>query len=168
VRVSERVLIVAMDRDCRGAFTMYSSLQGGSHRWCVDLEELSLLVVEDDQLIRESLLDWLDSVLPQWDLLGISSGEMVELAHGESPHTIVVDLTSPNGDRVDLVRRVTRQFPQADVVALTMRGDYATRRAVLKAGASASLPIWKLSEKLELVLRRLLEDMPQDRVEQGT
>ena len=46
-----------------------------------DLKGLSLLLVEDDDLIRESLLDWLASVLPGLELAGDAEPCVAAVTH---------------------------------------------------------------------------------------
>jgi DNA-binding NarL/FixJ family response regulator len=133
----------------------------------IDVEEVSLLVIEDDQLIRDSLLDWLSSVIPQGDLVGEPSDRVPELTSAEPPDAIVVDLTSSGGDRIGLVYELSQAFPEAHLVALTMNGDDHAHRAIRAAGASASLPIWTLSQRLEPILRRLLNGQARPRWERN-
>jgi DNA-binding NarL/FixJ family response regulator len=156
---------MAMDRGWQGVCRMNPSTKAGSRRAEKEQERLSLLVVEDDRLIRESLLDWLSTVLPDWKLVGTRSRALMGQAPAGGPDAIVVDLALSNGIGLDLVRKLNRIFPHAHVVALTIDGDYGTRDAILEAGASAFLPIWKLSEELEPVLRGLMEDRDRGRVD---
>jgi DNA-binding NarL/FixJ family response regulator len=132
-----------------------------------DPERISLLVVDDDELIRESLLDWLASVLSDWDMVGTSSCDALRLPAEESPEVIVVDTALSSRDGTRVVRRIAKRFPQAHIVALTMGGDVEGWDAVLSAGASACLPLWKLHERLVPTMRDLLADRHQARWGRG-
>ena len=131
------------------------------HRPGNGLGDVSLLVVEDDELIRDSLLEWLRSILPQAEVRGVPSARVTKLAAAEEPDAVLADLTSSAGDRLGLVRQLTRLFPQSELVALTVDGDYEARDAVLAAGASACLPLWTLSDRLQRILHQLLEEQPR-------
>lgn len=144
---------------------MEFSARSRSYRRASGSEEISLLVVEDDDLIRKSLLDWLASVFSDWGLVGTSSREAVRLPTEVAPEVIVVDIALSGEDGPRMVRRIAETFPRAHVVTLTMGAEAEARGALLSAGASACLPIWKLHEELEPIMRELLAGL--DPVECG-
>ena len=144
---------------------MEFSARSRSYRRASGSDAISLLVVEDDDLIRKSLLDWLASVFSDWRLVGTSSAEAIRLPAEEAPEVIVVDIALSGDDGPGMVRRIAKTFPEAHMVALTMGGDVEARGPVLSAGASACLPIWKLHEELEPIMRELLTGL--DPVECG-
>jgi len=116
----------------------------------------SLLLIEDDGLIRESLLDWLASVLLGSRLVGAPSVEVAALASVEAPQVIVVDIALSGDDGIDTVCRLRRAFPATQIIALGRGDDSQPRDAVLGAGANACLLIWEVHEKLAPAVRRLL------------
>jgi DNA-binding NarL/FixJ family response regulator len=140
---------------------MNPRLRHGRPRPANGLDDISLLVVEDDELIRDSLLEWLRSILPQGHVIGAPSEQVTKVAAADEPDAIIVDLSSSAGDQLGLVRRLTRLFPEAELVALTLNGDYEARDAVLAAGASACLPLWTLSDRLQRILHQLLGEEPR-------
>jgi len=122
-----------------------------------DARALSVLLIEEDDLIRESLLDWLASVLVDARLVGGSIDEVEALAEDERPAVIVVDIALIGRDGIEVVADLHRAFPEAKIVALSMAEDQERREAVLAAGAAACLPAWEVSGKLEATLDELLE-----------
>jgi DNA-binding NarL/FixJ family response regulator len=122
------------------------------------LEGLALLLVEDDDLIRESLLDWLASVFLDSHLVGASSREVTASDAVESPQVIVADIALSGDDGLDTVRALSRAFEEARVVALVRGGHGQPCDAVVAAGADACLLIWEMHEQLVPTVRRLLMD----------
>ena len=119
-------------------------------------EGLSVLLIEEDDLIRESLLDWLASVLLDARLVGRTFAEAEALAAREQPAVIVVDIALIGRDGIDVVAELHRAFPDSKIVALSIGDDASRREAVLAAGAAACLPAWEVRDELESTLRELL------------
>ena len=116
---------------------------------------LSLLLVEDDEVIRESFLDWLASVLLDSDIVGVSSDAVSSLRPARLPQVIVVDVALPGDGGIDIVRSLHHVFPAAQIVALVVGGERQPCEAIKSAGAEACLPIWKVHEGLVPIVRRL-------------
>ena len=118
--------------------------------------DISLLLIEDDDLIRDSLLDWLDTVLLDSRVVGVSFEEVHRLFCTETPQVIVADIALSGGDGIEAIRSLHSAFPDAQIVALAVGGDLQAQRAIAAAGADACLPIWEVHEELEPTMRRLL------------
>jgi CheY-like chemotaxis protein len=69
----------------------------------------------------------------------------------------LVDVAPPKQEGVETVRNLRASAPEAEIVALTMEEGPARRNALLTAGASASLAIWRIREELLPALHDLLE-----------
>lgn len=121
-----------------------------------DLEGLAVLLIEEDDLIRESLLDWLASVLVDARIVGRTLRDVEPAALRDRPAVVVVDIALIGGDGIDVVAGLHQTFPEAKIVALSMVDDEERCEAVLAAGAAACLPAWEVREKLESTLYELL------------
>ena len=121
-----------------------------------DLEGLSVLLIEEDDLIRESLKEWLASVLVEADIVGRALEEAEALASREHPAVIVVDIALIGRDGIDAVADLHNAFPEAQIVALSIGEDRQPHEAVQAAGAAACLPAWEVREKLAPTLYELL------------
>lgn len=135
-----------------------SDVQGLTWRSLGDRWANSVLVVGDDDVIGQSLLDWLDSVLFDSRVIGANGHEVIGGAIAESPDVVVVDVALSAYGGVDTVRETRKSFPNARIVALTDDGDLETRDALLAAGADLCLQLWHVHETLEPALRRVLQD----------
>jgi CheY-like chemotaxis protein len=124
--------------------------------------EASILLVEEDKTIRRAVGRWLKKLLPDGDISEAGSDDdAVALARSQSPEVILVDVAPPKEDGIETVQRLKSAAPAAEIVALTMEEGAARRNALLAAGASASLAIWRMREELLSTLHDLLTTRPQ-------
>ena len=122
-----------------------------------DLAMISILLVEEDDLIRESLIDWLESVFGGSRVIGASFQAVPSLIAEETPQGIVVDVALEDRDAIDVVASLRDLVPETPMVVLTTASDRRLWEAVLAAGADFCLPAWDVRERLEPVLRGLLQ-----------
>jgi two-component system, NarL family, response regulator NreC len=54
---------------------------------------------------------------------------------GHMPHVLLLDLRSPNGSSIDLIRRLRAQAPDTEIVVVTMEDSPAFARAAIDLGA---------------------------------
>jgi DNA-binding response OmpR family regulator len=116
---------------------------------------VSILLVEDDEVVFEALADHLRSVFVDVRIARANRGEAPRRAVGASPQVVIVDTALADDTWLDMLRKLRRTFPAAWVVALTAGGALEARDA-LAAGADACVPLWHVRYRLEPTLRRLL------------
>ncbi|MDM7853534.1 response regulator transcription factor [Cellulomonas alba] len=122
----------------------------------------SLLLVEDDRtlgpLLAEALGDAYEVVLVR------DSHSALHVTLTQHPDLLVVDRGLPDGDGIDLVRRLRRAGVGAPVLVLTARGTLADRVDGLDAGAEDYLvkpfELPELLARLRALLRRHGDDAP--------
>lgn len=101
---------------------------------------LIVLVVDDHPVVRAGLVallsgePWIGRVA-QAD--SVASG--LAAAGRERPDVAILDLGLPDGDGIDLTRRVRGLLPECRVLILTMTASGDTARTALAAGASGYL-----------------------------
>lgn len=125
-------------------------------------ERPTVLVVDDDPYLH--VIASLE--LPDLDLLEASTMEdAYELARRREPQAILVDRRLPDGDGLDLVRRIrrTQKLAQVPILFITAGHDEADRLDVLRAGADEYLRKPLEADEVLARLRRLLE-LPPDQL----
>jgi DNA-binding response OmpR family regulator len=127
----------------------------------------TVLVVDDDTYV--ALL--LSMELPGVSILEAARmSEALPLAAESDPAAVVIDRRLPDGDGLDLVRRLRTSFPttQTPIVVITAGHDEAHRSEVLKAGADEYLAKPVNPPELLGCLARILDIPPSDRRERRT
>lgn len=128
-----------------------------------DPADILILLVEEDEAIRRSVGLWLRRTLPDATVVGADGDENAEaLARSRAPDVILIDVAPPKENGLEAVRSLHAVAPSARIVALTMEEAQAHCDALMDAGASACVRIWKLQRELLSVLNELLTDEEAD------
>jgi DNA-binding NarL/FixJ family response regulator len=105
-------------------------------------ESIGVLVVDDHEVVRRGLLDFLGSE-PDIDVVGQAAGGAQALdllaameADGRRPDVIVMDLQMAPVDGIESTRQIRALYGDVKVVALTSFADEERVHAALQAGAS--------------------------------
>jgi DNA-binding response OmpR family regulator len=94
--------------------------------------------VEDSVLITSALRVLLES--HGWDTwVSPTLADAIGAVSAFRPDVILVDLTLPDGDGLDIVSALPREVPRPKVFVMTGRDDDATRDRCLSAGCDAVL-----------------------------
>jgi two-component system, OmpR family, KDP operon response regulator KdpE len=98
-----------------------------------DSPRCTLLVVDDEPPIRAAVCD---AVAPDVArcLQAATGSEAIDAARRQRPDVIVLDLGLPDGDGVEVCRRM-REFTQVPIVVLSARHSEAEKARLLDAGA---------------------------------
>lgn len=125
-------------------------------------ENPRILVVDDDTFLR-----MLVSVeIPDAELLEASrADEAYEIARREKPDAVLLDLRLPDGDGIDLLRKLRQTPPlaQTPILVITAGHDEAHRTEMLKAGADEYLAKPIEGVDLQARLDRILAVPPDER-----
>jgi DNA-binding NarL/FixJ family response regulator len=123
----------------------------------------TILIVEDYEMVRALLHEWLGTAFPDCRFQEAHSGEeAIALASASPPEVVLMDigLTQMNG--IEATRHIKAIAPQTQVVMLTIHEDDAYRADASAAGASAYVPKRKMQTELLPALRALLQTRAQD------
>jgi RNA polymerase sigma factor (sigma-70 family) len=103
---------------------------------------LSVLVVDDQEVVRRGLIAFLEEEA-DLEVVGAVSGgeEALEClrrldSDGRRPHVVLMDLKMAPMDGIESTRRIRARYPDVEVVALTSFAEHERVRAALEAGAS--------------------------------
>ncbi|MFL6099599.1 MAG: response regulator [Actinomycetales bacterium] len=99
---------------------------------------IRVMLVDDHQLVRQAVGRAVDSE-PDLDVVAQAGtiAEAAALIGLERPDVLVVDVSLPDGNGIELVRSTRESLPATGIVVLTMHADDETLLRALEAGASA-------------------------------
>lgn len=113
-----------------------------------------LLIVEDDRLLRESLIEETRASTQGWQVHGAASLGAARARMAESAvDAALIDLGLPDGDGIALIRELKAQQPACEVLVITVFADRERVLRSLEAGASGYL----LKSELPRQSGRLIE-----------
>jgi DNA-binding NarL/FixJ family response regulator len=97
----------------------------------------TLLIVEDDRLLRDSLVSETRTMSPDWEVLSADSvAAAQDLIQARTLDAVFLDLGLPDGDGVQLIRLLRARQPQCEVLVITVFADEQRVINSLEAGAS--------------------------------
>ncbi len=125
----------------------------------------TVLVVEDDEAIRQGLVDAL--AFEGYTVLQAASAPAgLHAALGGTVNLVLLDLMLPGGDGFEVLKEVRRVRVDLPVIVLTARGREADRVQGLRLGADdyvvKPFSIRELLARVEAVLRRVRVGGPAD------
>jgi DNA-binding NarL/FixJ family response regulator len=118
--------------------------------------QVTLLLVDDHQIVREGLKRLLSSGTTDWAVTEASSGHEALEHLRRQPFTLaIVDLSMPGMNGLDLIKRIKAEHPATHVLVLSMHGEdqYATR--AFKLGANGYLVKDAASSELQLAATKV-------------
>ena len=97
---------------------------------------IGVLIVDDHPLIREGIASYLEDD-NQFSLVGEASNgiEALEMLQGLKAKIALVDISMPHMDGIELTKKITADFPDVKVIALTMMNDNLHIKKMMNAGA---------------------------------
>jgi DNA-binding NarL/FixJ family response regulator len=108
-------------------------------------ERISVLVVDDHDVVRRGLLAVLDGE-PDLEVVGAAEGGLQALdliarldEDAQRPDVVVMDLQMSPIDGIEATRQIRSRYDDVEVVALTSFGEEERVHAALEAGASGYL-----------------------------
>ena len=122
------------------------------------MRAMSILIVDDERAVRESLRRALE--LEGYDVELFEDGEsaLVRLGGEPSPDAVILDILMPGVDGLEVCRRLRASANPVPVLMLTARAEVDSRVAGLDAGADDYLPkpfaLAELLARLRALLRR--------------
>ena len=127
---------------------------------------MSVLVVDDERAVRESLRRALELEGYRVELVGDGESALERLQHGTPPDVVVLDVLMPGIDGLEVCRRIRADENEVPILMLTARAEVDSRVAGLDAGAddylSKPFALAELLARLRALLRRAGTDAGGD------
>jgi len=121
-----------------------------------DPSKLNVLVVDDDQAVRELLAEGLDAFgFPAVTASGID--EAFEIVKQSPLRLVLSDIDMPGGDGIQLLNRIKRYDPDLDVIMVTGAIDADTAVQAIRQGASDYVTKPFNLDEVQIVVERTLE-----------
>jgi DNA-binding NarL/FixJ family response regulator len=99
---------------------------------------ITLLLVEDELLVRQGLRMWLEREADIRVVGEASDGaEAIALAQALQPDVVLMDISMPTMDGITATAALHAAVPRSAVVLLTLYDDATTRARAYAAGAAA-------------------------------
>ena|SRR5262249_27471722 len=118
----------------------------------------SILVVEDYETLRSSVVRWLQARFPGCTVEGVDSAERaIERARVARPDVVLMDISLPGIDGLEATPLLKAQAPGTAVVMLTTYDTPPHRRAAARAGASGYVAKRDMETQLEAIVLGLLD-----------
>ncbi|NIO38460.1 response regulator, partial [Candidatus Bathyarchaeota archaeon] len=97
-------------------------------------KKTKLLVVDDEDIVRESLCDWLSSV--GYKVLTANCGdEALEVIKHRKVKIMIADLIMPGMDGIELMKKAREIVPTISTVIITAHGTIQTAITAMREGA---------------------------------
>ncbi|MCL4395466.1 MAG: response regulator transcription factor [Chloroflexi bacterium] len=117
----------------------------------------TIMIVEDNDLVRESLVVWLTIAFPYCQFEQAGSGEQaVSLAQANPIDLVLMDLGLTKMNGIEATRTIKARHPQIQVVLLSIQEDAQYVADALQAGAIAYVCKRKMHAELIPLLAGLL------------
>ena len=115
-----------------------------------------ILVVDDEDIVRESLRDWLDGVGYKVDIAE-SGDKALKIIKQKKIKIMIADLIMPGINGIELMKKAREIEPTISTVIITAHGTIQTAITAIREGAYDYVEKPFCPEKVELLIKNLVE-----------
>ncbi len=120
------------------------------------MKKTKLLIVDDEDIVRESLSDWLSTI--GYKVLTAKCGEeALRIIKQKKVKIMIADLIMPGMNGIELMKKARTIIPTISTVIITAHGTIQTAIAAIREGAYDYIEKPFCPEKVELLIRNLVE-----------
>jgi DNA-binding NarL/FixJ family response regulator len=124
-------------------------------------EQVAMLIVEDQELMRRMLREYLQSAYADAAILEASDGaRALELCRTRFPQLVVMDVGLPDANGIDLTVQIKEMLPQTAVIVVSQHSAEAYVVRAQAAGAFAYISKDKIYREVLPAVRRALGGAP--------
>jgi DNA-binding NtrC family response regulator len=120
------------------------------------MKEKSILVIDDDKIILDSLCEFLSLEGFRTDGAETLKGALAKL-NEENYSLVMADVNLPDGDGLELLDIIRREYPQTVVIVITGYGTIESAVRAIKLGAYDYLTKPIIDDELRLVVERAIK-----------
>ncbi len=116
-----------------------------------------VLLVDDHSVVRQGLAMLIDDE-PDLIVCGGAQSirETLPLVHQLKPDVVLIDITLPDGNGLDLIKQLHQEYPNLALLALSMHDEAVYAERALRAGAKGYIMKKEVTEKVMSAIRRAL------------
>ncbi|PSL30576.1 AraC family two component transcriptional regulator [Planomicrobium soli] len=133
-------------------------------------EPCKVLIVDDEMLIRQGIINYIDWESEGFQIIGEASNgkEAMHMIEQCRPHIVVTDIVMPIMDGIDLVREGKKAFPEIEIIVLSSFEDFDYVRSTFQSGVADYILKPKLNgQELVKILNRVADRIPNLRRSTG-
>ncbi len=125
------------------------------------MNRIRILLADDHPLVRAGIRALLEKQ-PGMEVVGEARNgtEALKLVRNERPDVVLVDLSMPELNGLDVVRQLAREIPKVRCIILTMHADEEHVWQALQAGAAGYLIKGSSLAELELAIKSVSQGKP--------
>jgi DNA-binding NarL/FixJ family response regulator len=122
------------------------------------MEQKCIFIVDDHPLVRRGLGELLKHE-PDLTVCGEAASlqEAVQFLGSHSPDVAIVDISLPDGNGLDLVKRLRTRNPETRILVLSMHDESLLAERALHAGALGYVNKEEVAETIITAIRRVLQ-----------
>jgi two-component system, NarL family, response regulator NreC len=122
---------------------------------------LRILIADDHEVVREGMRALIEHE-PGWEVCGtaMTGQEAVDTAKKLKPEVVVLDMTMPELDGLEVLREIKRALPNTEVVIFSAHHSEEVIEQLFDAGAKSYIQKSDASRHLVAAIRSLAEHKP--------
>lgn len=123
------------------------------------MNTIQIALVDDHALFRKGMAALLEDEESMQVIFEAESGEdLFEKLLHDKPQLILMDLEMPGMDGIEATERISKEYPEIKVIALTMHEDAKFISRLMEVGASAYLLKNSDMGEVEIAIRAVMEN----------
>src|ERR1700719_2105048 len=122
---------------------------------------LRILIADDHEVVREGMRALIEHE-PGWEVCGtaMTGQEAVDTAKKLKPEVVVLDMTMPELDGLDVLREIKRALPNTEVVIFSAHHSEEVIEQLFDAGAKSYIQKTDCGQHLISAIKSLVEHRP--------
>lgn len=119
---------------------------------------ISILLVDDHPIVRLGIVQLLNlepDLQVRWQASSVD--EAVAACESDEPDMAIVDISLGQESGIELIKKLTRQRPSMQILAMSMHDESVYAERALRAGAKGYVPKHSAAKNIVAALRRIRE-----------